>query len=52
MIAEVPTMAIDFVEVERNSTVLHDEYIAHRLGLVPLSSSSHKEFKYQAECDC
>lgn len=35
MIAEIPTLAIENVFVENNTSVIQDEVLAHRLGLIP-----------------
>lgn len=38
MLAEVPTMAIEIVNILENETVLFDEFLAHRMGYLPLTS--------------
>ena len=50
-ISEVPTMAIDDVVMMENSSVMHDEAIAHRLGLIPLRTDL-KRFVLPQDCDC
>ncbi|KAH8110387.1 DNA-directed RNA polymerase [Phellopilus nigrolimitatus] len=37
LIADVPTLCIEAVYVWNNTSVIHDEVLAHRLGLVPLN---------------
>ncbi|MFD1562416.1 DNA-directed RNA polymerase subunit D [Haloarchaeobius amylolyticus] len=44
MIADVPTMAIDTVRFVENSSVMFDEQLALRLGLVPLTTPPVGEF--------
>lgn len=39
MIAEIPSLAIENVYIENNTSVIQDEVLAHRLGLVPFKGS-------------
>lgn len=51
MISEVPTLAIEDVRIYDNTSVLFDEMLAHRLGLIPLRTDL-KRYKPRAECTC
>ena len=52
IISEVPTLAIDIVEIEENTSALHDEFLAHRCGLIPLVSTQIDDFVYINQCSC
>ncbi|RJE22457.1 hypothetical protein PHISCL_05189 [Aspergillus sclerotialis] len=39
LMAEVPTLAIEYVFVHNNTSVIQDEVLAQRLGLIPLKGS-------------
>ncbi|MBT5021472.1 DNA-directed RNA polymerase subunit D [Candidatus Woesearchaeota archaeon] len=48
---EVPTMAIEDVEFRKNSSILYDEILAHRLGLIPLKTDL-KSYDLPENCKC
>jgi DNA-directed RNA polymerase subunit D len=51
MISEIPVLAIDRIEFTDNGSVLYDEMLAHRLGLLPLKFDQ-KAFTEKQNCDC
>jgi DNA-directed RNA polymerases I and III subunit RPAC1 len=42
LLAEVPTMAIETVYIFQNTSVIQDEVLAHRLGLIPIKADPGK----------
>jgi DNA-directed RNA polymerase subunit D len=51
MLAEVPSMAIDEIVVLENSSILHDEILAYRLGLIPLKTDLDA-YNLPEKCPC
>ncbi len=49
--SEVPCMAIDDVVILENSSIIQDETIAHRLGLVPLKTDLDS-YNLPEDCQC
>jgi DNA-directed RNA polymerase subunit D len=51
MLTEVPAMAIDEVVILENSSILHDEVLAHRMGFIPLKTDLDS-YNLPEECKC
>ncbi|KAG7585130.1 DNA-directed RNA polymerase insert domain [Arabidopsis thaliana x Arabidopsis arenosa] len=50
LLAELPSMAIEKVFVANNTSVIQDEVLAHRLGLIPVAADP-RLFEYLSEND-
>ncbi|XP_076354046.1 RNA polymerase I and III subunit C [Tachypleus tridentatus] len=50
LLAEVPTMAIEKVFIYNNTSIIQDEVLAHRLGLIPIKADP-RLFEYRQEGD-
>ncbi|KAK2774859.1 DNA-directed RNA polymerase core subunit rpc40 [Onygenales sp. PD_12] len=40
LVSEIPSLAIETVYIHNNTSVIQDEVLAHRLGLIPLTGSA------------
>lgn len=48
MLSEVPSMAIEKVYVYNNTSIIQDEVLAHRMGLIPLKADP-RLFEYKSD---
>lgn len=48
-LSEVPTLAVDEVEIYKNDSALYDEVLAHRIGLVPLKTEKSMNSKTKVD---
>jgi len=51
ILREIPTMAIDEVIILKNDSPLYDEILAHRLGLIPLTTDLDN-YNLPRDCSC
>ena len=51
IVEEVPTLAVEDVEIKDNSSSLYDEMLALRLGLIPIKTDL-KSYNFKQECKC
>eukprot|EP00760_Papus_ankaliazontas_P029735 PhM_4_TR4438/c0_g1_i1/m.326/K03011/RPB3, POLR2C; DNA-directed RNA polymerase II subunit RPB3 len=52
ILAEVPMLAINECLVKSNSSVIHDEFLAHRIGMIPIHSTAAKDMNFFWNCPC
>jgi DNA-directed RNA polymerase I and III subunit RPAC1 len=50
LLSEIPTMAIEVVNIYQNTSIIPDEVLSHRLGLIPLLAEAN-DFQYKKTND-
>ena len=51
IISEIPVLAVEDVDLTINDSVLYNEVLAHRLGMIPLVFNP-KDFNFRDNCVC
>ncbi len=51
IVNRIPTLAIEDIEIKKNNSTLYDEVLAHRLGLIPLTTDL-SSYNLKSECSC
>lgn len=53
MISSIPTISIDKIELYENTCPMNDEFLAHRIGLIPIYCEKDvSSIIKQEDCDC
>jgi len=51
IVSKIPSLAIEDIVIYSNSSAMHDEILAHRLGLIPLKTDL-KMYNFADICEC
>lgn len=53
MISDIPTISIDKIEMDTNTSPMNDEFLAHRIGLIPIICDTDVcSISKQEDCHC
>lgn len=51
LLSEIPTVAIETVYMLNNTSIIHDEVLAHRMGLIPLFFDARRLLEHESDED-
>ncbi|UCD03051.1 MAG: hypothetical protein JSV63_00225 [Candidatus Aenigmatarchaeota archaeon] len=51
MITEIPTLAVEWLDIHENGSALFDEVVSHRIGMIPLKFNP-KRIVATEDCKC